>query len=440
MAGRRVIPSEIAGPRAASGRRHANCVVPPHMLEQLAQNGSQRQRKLALRTLLQDASLRSVRIGAAQFKRLAPRQLPAGPVAGAGAEGQRIIYDADKTETLPGRKVRAEGDGPTGDDAVDEAYDGLGATYDLYAEAYGRDSIDNAGMAMKGTTHYGDGYDNAFWDGTRMIFGDGDGELFRRFTISLDVIGHELTHGVTENEAGLIYWGEAGALNESISDVFGSLVKQFSLNETVDAADWLIGEGLFTGNVNGVALRSLKEPGSAYDDPVLGKDPQPANMSDYVHMMSDNGGVHVNSGIPNNAFYRIAADIGGNAWESAGLIWYATLRHPMLTPRAGFQGFARLSLRVARRLFGPGSSETRAVQDGWSAVGVALDGGAARGPVAPAARYSTDGVSDEKKAERRWQARPSAPRATPRKSPAKRSVRRSRAKTGSRAKAATTTG
>ena len=152
--------------------------------------------------------------------------------------------------------------------------------------------------------------------------------------------------------------------------MFGSLVKQFQANQTADQADWLIGEHLFTALVHGKAIRSLKEPGSAYDDPVLGKDPQPADMTHYVRGTQDNGGVHVNSGIPNHAFYLAATAIGGHAWERAGLIWYTTLRSPVITPRTRFAGFANVSIKVARRLFGARSAEVGAVRDAWHAVGV----------------------------------------------------------------------
>src|SRR4030095_5359354 len=114
---------------------------------------------------------------------------------------------------------------------------GLGATYDFYWEVFTRNSIDDDGLALNGTVHFGEKYDNAFWDGKRMVFGDGEAELFNRFTISLDVIGHELTHGVTEDEAQLIYFYQSGALNESVSDVFGSLVKQYRLKQTAKKAD-----------------------------------------------------------------------------------------------------------------------------------------------------------------------------------------------------------
>ena len=196
----------------------------------------------------------------------------------------RIIYDAQGTTNLPGIKRRGEGDAPTADVAVNEAYAGLGGTWNLYWNVYNRNSIDNNGMDLIGTVHYGNKYDNAFFNGSQMVFGDGDGVIFNRFTISIDIMGHELTHGVTAATAKLVYQGQSGALNESISDVFGSLVKQYSATpqQTAAQADWLIGAGLLASGINGVALRSMKAPGTAYNDPRLGgKDPQPDNMSGY---------------------------------------------------------------------------------------------------------------------------------------------------------------
>jgi Zn-dependent metalloprotease len=262
---------------------------------------------------------------------------------------------------------------------VDEAYDGFGATFDLYLEEYERCSLDDRGMPLIGTVHYGRSYDNAFFDGQQMAFGDGDEDdpnlpaserLWNRFTIAIDVIGHELSHGVVDRTAGLVYRGQSGALNEHIADTFGSLVKQKKLGQEAADADWLIGEGLFTANVNGKALRSMKEPGSAYDDPVLGKDPQPGHMSEYVRTWQDNGGVHINSGIPNKAFFLAATSIGGFAWESAGRIWYEALISPTLSPRATFRQFARETIMAARDLFGPNSAEQQAVSEAWDEVGV----------------------------------------------------------------------
>jgi Zn-dependent metalloprotease len=333
------------------------CILPPHILDQIVRNGSQDQRDWALDTLQVDHTLRSMRLVTA-----APVQVLGGGTPG---QVQRSIYDAKSKADLPGVLLRTEGQAKTGDVAADEAYDYLGATYDLYWDVFHRNSIDDAGLPLQGIVHYENNYDNAFWNGAQMVFGDGDGKLFNRFTASLDVIGHELTHGVTENEAGLVYFNQAGALNESISDVFGSLVKQHALKQTVEHADWLIGAELLASGVKGKALRSMAEPGTAYDDPILGKDPQPAHMKDFVKTSKDNGGVHINSGIPNRAFYLVAMALGGNAWDRAGHIWYEALRDNKLKPNAGFVAFAKLTVAHTSN-----AKEADAVKNAWKTVGV----------------------------------------------------------------------
>ena len=356
-------------------------ILPPHVLSEIALRGNRSQRERALRTLDVDSSLRAARVGQSGRRLIGRRLRGVGrPVwvprlrerLGAPEDKSRSIYDADNTRQLPGKLVRREGAGPTGDEAVDEAYDYMGDTFDFYWNEYGRDSIDNAGLPLVGTVHYGEDYDNAFWNSEQMVYGDGDGQLFNSFTSSIDVIGHELTHGVTENEAGLTYWAQSGALNESVSDVFGSLVKQYVNQETADDADWLIGAELLTDQVNGDALRNMAEPGTAYDDPVLGQDPQPGDMKHYVRTISDNGGVHINSGIPNRAFYLAATDIGGYAWEAAGLIWYKTLLSPSLTPTAQFSTFAGITVETAQLLYGNSSAEADAVSNAWRTVGVSV--------------------------------------------------------------------
>ena len=333
-------------------------IVPPYVLENIARHGSERQRAVAVHSLGLDAGHRAARTSVTV--------LAEQPEPGAGL--QRTVSSAGGTEWLPGRPVRSEGDGPSGDAAVDEAYDGLGATYDLYLDAYQRRSVDDADLPLPATVHYGRDYDNAFWNGERMVFGDGDGELFNRFTIAVDVIGHELTHAVTEKTTGLDYQGQSGALNESVSDVFGSLVKQRALGQDAGDADWLIGAGLLTAQVQGVALRSMRAPGTAYDDDVLGRDPQPAHLRDYVDTTDDNGGVHINSGIPNHAFYLAATAIGGPAWEVAGRVWYDTLVSGGLATDADFAAFGTATVAAAQSRFG--SDEAQAVRNAWDAVGV----------------------------------------------------------------------
>ena len=342
------------------------CILPPHVLVSIASKGSSAQRDMAIDALHAAAATRAERQTMMELNQASLLGAMAGAVSGGK---NRTIYDAKNGSTLPGTVVRKEGDPASSDVAVNEAYDGSGATYDLYNNVYGRDSIDNNGLPLNSTVHYQKDYDNAFWNGSQMVYGDGDGDLFNRFTIAIDVIGHELTHGVTQYEAKLVYSFQPGALNESMSDVFGSLVKQYSLNQSADQADWLIGEGLLTSNVNGVALRSMKAPGTAYNDPVLGKDPQPAHMDNYVNTISDNGGVHINSGIPNHAFYIAAMELGGYAWEKVGQVWYITLRDK-LSSSSQFQDCANLTYKTAEELFGAGSLEQQAVKKGWAEVGI----------------------------------------------------------------------
>lgn len=341
-------------------------IVPPYLLARLAGLEDPAHRAAAAaarRALIELDPIHNARAAA-----------PKDPSRGAGTTVvlalRRTISDAGGREELPGEAVRRENDPPTGDPAVDEAYDGLGATYELFREEYGRASINDAGLPLDATVHYGDQYDNAFWDGSRMVFGDGDGEVFGRFTASLTVIGHELAHGFTQYTSNLRYQGQSGALNESISDVFGVLVEQRQRGQNADEATWLIGEGLFTDQVEGNALRSLKAPGTAYDDDVLGKDPQPATMADYVETTSDNGGVHLNSGIPNHAFYIAATRLGGYAWERAGQIWYDAATGGLIPVDCDFALFAKVTGSAAKERFGEDSAEAAAVEYAWREVGV----------------------------------------------------------------------
>lgn len=340
-------------------------IVPPHMLDHLAEHhGDERMRELARRTLTADTARRAER--AALRPATPPRPAP-GPAA-----PDRAVHDAGHKQALPGRTVRTEGGPATGDQTADQIYDWLGVTFGFYETVFGRDSIDGAGLPLVASVHYSVDYDNAFWNGSQMVYGDGDGRVFVTFSGPLDVTAHELTHGVTQYSGGLDYKGQSGALNESVSDVFGSLVKQYHLGQTAGQADWLIGQGMLAAGVHGVALRSMKAPGTAYDDPALGRDPQPADMAHYVDTTDDDGGVHINSGIPNRAFYLVATAIGGNAWEKAGRIWYETLTGGKLASDADFAAFASLTHQSAEKLFGVGGAESEAVRGAWTTVGVTL--------------------------------------------------------------------
>ncbi|MBO9537287.1 M4 family metallopeptidase [Herbaspirillum sp.] len=338
--------------------------IPPYLLERLSVHPAPELSHGAAQTLLLDQQVRTER---AQFAGAAiARQQRARRTVTL----KRSIYDAKNGTALPGTLIRSEGKAVSGDAAADEAYDHMGTTWQMFHDVYERNSIDDAGLPLVGSVHYGKDYDNAFWNGSQMVFGDGDGRIFKRFTIALDVIAHELAHGVTASEGGLAYQNQSGALNESLSDVFGILAKQFHLRQTADQSDWLIGAGLFLPGINARGLRSMAEPGSAYDDPVLGKDPQPGHMRDYVDTEQDNGGVHINSGIPNHAFYLAATELGGHAWERAGRVWYDTLRHHRLRPDADFAEFAGLSMETAAA---QGKDVAAAVRSAWRGVGVLHD-------------------------------------------------------------------
>jgi Zn-dependent metalloprotease len=351
-----------------SNHRHSIfCILPPQILTNLARNGNADEREFALNALALDHTFRTTRLTYALAGGL---KVPHPAATLPPPQEKRSIYDADHTQDLPGNLARSEGQAAVSDNAVNQAYDGLGDTFNFYLNVYDRNSIDNAGMPLVASVHFSKKYDNAFWNGQQMVFGDGDGIIFTGFTGATDVIGHELTHGVTGSEANLTYQGQSGALNESISDVFGVMVKQYKLGQTSSQADWLIGAGILAKGIKGVALRSMKAPGTAYDDPKLGKDPQPADMAHYVRTAEDNGGVHINSGIPNHAFYLMATAIGGHSWEKAGQIWYDTLTDHNLKANASFATFANTTIQHAGARHGANSAEQKALRDAWSKVGV----------------------------------------------------------------------
>src|SRR4051812_23039808 len=360
--------------------RCINCITPPHILKKLIDNSDSRIRDAALRTLLSTSRLRGER---AVRGLLAPALAPS-------THGRRTLFDCANSNSVSSATVARTEDGPaSGDDSVNTAFDGLGSTRDFFKEVFDRDSIDGRGMRLNGYVHFGSAFNNAFWDGSHMVFGDGDGVLFTDFTGSLDVIGHELTHGVTELTAGLTYHNQPGALNESISDVFGSLVKQWARKQTADQADWLIGAEIFTPDIDADALRSMKAPGTAYNNKLFGRDPQPDHMSKLVMLPDtdegDNGGVHINSGIPNKAFFLTATGIGGNAWEAPGHIWYAALKAS--SEMTNFQEFADLTHVTSGQLFGSQSAEQQAVVSAWKEVGIRISGVQAMANVTSRMRY-----------------------------------------------------
>ncbi|CAM5652295.1 M4 family metallopeptidase [Streptomyces avidinii] len=348
-----------------SRNRRLNCIIPPHILYKLLESEDREVRQAALDSLLSTARLRG------------ERSVRASVIGATAGNGRRTVFDCRHGRFLPSAELARSEDGPAStDESVNRAFDGLATTRDFFRGVLQRNSLDDRGMRLDGYVHFDTHYNNAFWDGRQMIFGDGDGRLFTDFTGSLDVIAHELTHGVTEFTAGLEYHNQSGALNESMSDVFGTLVKQWSLNQSVETADWLIGAEVFTPEVDADALRSMKAPGQAYNNALFGKDPQPDHMRNFANLpdseRGDYGGVHINSGIPNRAFYLAAARIGGFAWGAPGVIWYESLKASEADTR--FQDFADTTYRKAEQLYGGGSAEQLAVLSAWQEVGIRISG------------------------------------------------------------------
>ncbi|WP_024645352.1 M4 family metallopeptidase [Pseudomonas syringae] len=345
------------------------CFIPPYMLERMA---------LSPKTLVSARAIANLTSSSAFLaSRLSARTMPSmHAIKSPEGSKHRMVYDAKGTDDLPGTLARSEGQKASGDKAIDEAYDGSGDVYDFYAELFERNSLDDNGMSLVSTVHVTEvdfegnhiPLSNAYWNGSQMAYGDGDDLVFKRFTGSLEVIGHELTHGVQSFTSNLEYRGQSGALNEHFADVFGTLVRQWKEGTSAAEADWVVGKELLVPAPTRRGIRDMENPGTAYnDDPDLGDDPQPATMADLYKGAKDRGGVHINSGIPNRAFVLAAKALGGNAWEVAGRIWYETML--ALKADSQFVDCAKTSIKIAgdSRF---GAKAKKAVQAAWKEVGV----------------------------------------------------------------------
>lgn len=269
--------------------------------------------------------------------------------------------------------------------AVDAHY-GAMKVYDYFLGVHGREGIDGQGgpgyydsadgrtPLISSRVHYGTNYNNAFWDGSSMTYGDGDGAVFSPL-VTLDICGHEMTHGITQHTAGLIYSGESGALNESMSDVFGAMVERYAQGE--GSATWKLGEACYTPQ-NGAddALRYLDDTHKARDKGYTADD-DPDHYSERYVGPYDNGGVHINSGISNKAFYLLAMGgahhLGGSMTgigaDDAARIWFKALTEYM-TASTNFAGARVATLSAAAAIFGEGSPQQDAVASAWTLVGV----------------------------------------------------------------------
>jgi Zn-dependent metalloprotease len=267
---------------------------------------------------------------------------------------------------LPGTLVRTEGGPASGDSVVNAAHDHAGTVYAYYSTEFGRDSYDGLGHPIRSTVHFGVNWNNAAWcpdacaavfgsspDGEQMVYGDGDGTTFSPLAGDIDAVAHELTHAVTGSEAGLIYEGQSGALDEAYSDIFATMI---------DTGDWTIGEDSYTPGVPGDALRSIADPSAGG---------QPEHMSQFVYTAYDNGGVHINGGVPAHAAYLVSEGAGYGIGRSATQDIYYRALTTYLTPTSDFLDNLNALQLSAADLFPGDATKTRAVARAHAAVGIA---------------------------------------------------------------------
>lgn len=303
-------------------------ILPPHLIEHLATTSSSFRNSLAL-----DVGIRTVR-------RVAP----------AGTTPKVDVFDAKNSMNLPGQEV--EGKGPAEAQRVRSHADAVKQLDGTLPKTDMPDLVVN----------YGTVYPNAFFDGEYLVFGEGDGEIFGDFTKPVEVFAHEYGHKIIEGGPKLEYTGQPGALNEHIADVIGVCVK---LHQDKGKGDWRIGAGLFLKP--GPALRDMAKPGTAYDNDLLGKDPQVGHMDKFVDTFLDNGGVHINSGIPNKAFTVFAGKSGQHPWQAPLKVWLKAMAKAK--PTTTFAEFAALTHNAAADQPQPVRT---AVVEGWKAVGITV--------------------------------------------------------------------
>lgn len=289
------------------------------------------------------------RAGSAHLKELAPSP-------------HVSVYDCKNTQTLPGTPVKSPK--TSKDTSAKRCFSETTGVAKFYKSVFGRNSIDNAGMTMMSSIHFGTNYNNAMWNGTQMVYGDGDGKLFIDFTKGNDVIGHELTHGVTQHSLQLAYSGDAGGLNESLSDCFGSMFRQWEAGQDVNAADWLIGSDIMGSVAKAKGYKCLRNMANPADKAALA--PQPSLYSQITPGMDP----HYSSGPPNLAFTTACKTLGGKSWEKIGQVWYTVLTTSGPQPHITMPQFAARCRQVAGQLFAKDPAVAKAVDAGWKKIGL----------------------------------------------------------------------
>jgi Zn-dependent metalloprotease len=339
-------------------------IVPKAALERFARDRSlpAEQRKSFADTMKIDTEFRRLRNQANKLTRVAGL-MAAAPVAAAVAPAPAImVFNCNHGQTLPGVQLSNPATSP--DATAKHVFAETSSVAAFYSQVFGRNSVDGMGMTLISSIHYGVGYNNAFWNGMQMTYGDGDGMIFIDFSKGNDVIGHELTHGVTQHSLGLNYSNEAGGLNESMSDCFGSMFRQWEAKQNVNQADWLIGKDIMGPAAlkrGFTCLRDMANPAAKH---CLA--PQPTKFSQYRPGMDP----HESSGIPNLAFYTAAKAVGGHSWDKVGQIWYKSLTGFGPAPNMKMRAFANRTRAVAAQLYPGNTTVANAVNAGWKKVGL----------------------------------------------------------------------
>jgi Zn-dependent metalloprotease len=339
-------------------------IVPEKVLKRLEgdRSFSPAQRKNFADTMKIDVELRKLRTQAGKLTRVASLIAAPNAIAVVAAAPTITVYDCNHGQTPPGAQIPDPANST--DATAKRAFVETTSVAAFYSQVFGRNSIDGAGMAMISSIHYGTDYNNAFWNGSQMTYGDGDGAIFVDFTNGNDVIGHELTHGVTQHSLQLNYTNEAGGLNESLSDCFGSMFRQWEAKQNVNQADWLIGKDIMGPAALQKGLACLRDMANPAANHCLA--PQPTKFSQYLPGMDP----HESSGIPNLAFYTIAMAVGGNSWDKVGQIWYKSMTGFGPSSAMKMKAFADRTRAVAAQLNPGNTALAGAVDAGWKKVGL----------------------------------------------------------------------
>jgi Zn-dependent metalloprotease len=337
-------------------------IVPKDVLERLSGDAklpAEVRKALADTARVSDA-LRSLRVQAGALTNVT--QAIGAHFVTLAASPSITVYDCKHTQNLPGTPIASPK--KVKDKTSVRAFDETSRVAEFYRQVFQRNSIDDSGMTLMSSIHYGHKFNNAMWDGTQMLYGDGDGKLFIDFTNGNDVIGHELTHGVTQHTLQLDYSDDAGGLNESLSDCFGSMFRQWEANQDVKHADWLIGSDIMGATAKKRGFKSLRNMANPADPHCLA--PQPTHYSQLTPGMDP----HYTSGPPNLAFCVACKAAGGKSWESVGQVWYAALTTSGAHPAMKMGDFANRTRQVAHQKFPGEASVAAAIDKGWKQVGL----------------------------------------------------------------------